>query len=383
MLAKQIISTLKPVFNLEINYLDSSKKIIPLDGLRGFAVLLVVFFHCFGFLRISYFGWMGVDLFFVLSGFLISGILIDGKSDKLYYKNFFGKRFLRIFPLYYFALLIITILSFVPFIKGIDKINAPNIFYWIYLQNWQTTYFGEFSKENKLLSHFWSLAIEEQFYIFWPFIIKRFSKNKIISFIIVFIIFAVLLRIYFFTHDNIGYYVNTFSRFDALCIGSLLAILIRDKKEILERFALYIMFISGLFIVFHAIFSGPHFSHLLMASFGFTLVSLFWASILIFAISGRVYLTKFFSYKFLTFFGKYSYGMYVYHAIIYILLSIPLTNFLNKFGNNTLIVDLITSLILVLLSVIVSFFSFNLFEKHFIKYKKYFQNNNEIIIQNK
>lgn len=363
---------LKPFIKYDVTYVNSSQKIVPLDGLRGLAVVLVVFFHCFEFLKISYIGWIGVDLFFVLSGFLITGILIDGKQKANYYKNFFGKRVLRIFPLYYLALLIITFLAVVNPFNDI-AINIPNIYYWLYIQNWQITFSGKLSLENPLLSHFWSLAVEEQFYIFWPFIIKN-CKIKTLPFVILFfVIVSIILRTFLFTHNNVGYYVNTFSRFDALCIGSLGAVFIRYRKDFLKNYLIYIFIASGLFIILNAIISGPHFSHAITAKIGYTVNALFWISLLLYSISGTTFLSTVFSLRFFTFFGKYSYGMYVYHAIIYLIFTARLFKALSGHGLNVICCLLLDSSIIVLASILVSILSYNLFEKRFLKYKKHFE----------
>ncbi len=141
-----------------------------LDGLRGIAIILVLFFHCsrFEFLpvrAISAFGWTGVDLFFVLSGFLITGILIDTKGKEGFYKNFFMKRVLRIFPLYYLTLCIFFIPSFFFHFELTEYYITHQIYFWTYTQNLLFAFDG-WPENARFLNHFWSLAIEEQFYIF-------------------------------------------------------------------------------------------------------------------------------------------------------------------------------------------------------------------------
>src|SRR5580765_1086061 len=81
-----------------------------LDGLRGLAILLVVFYHNFGFINYSFFGWIGVDLFFVLSGYLITDILLKTVNEPGYLRNFFARRVLRIFPLYYLSLIVFLLI---------------------------------------------------------------------------------------------------------------------------------------------------------------------------------------------------------------------------------------------------------------------------------
>jgi peptidoglycan/LPS O-acetylase OafA/YrhL len=160
----------------------NSQRITNLDGIRGIAVLWVMLHHfqLYGegfppttFLdrqveRLTISGWIGVDLFFVLSGFLITGILLDSKSNTGYFRKFYMRRFLRIFPLYYGFLF-----AFMFVLPLIDPEGAEfqlqfkeQIWYWTYLINWKlaTIYVSEYIG----ISHFWSLAIEEQFYLVWP-----------------------------------------------------------------------------------------------------------------------------------------------------------------------------------------------------------------------
>ena len=164
----------------------------PLDGIRGLAIIGVILCHLtvFGpediyrdykFINsVFYAGWSGVDLFFVLSGFLITGILLDHKVSPYYYKSFYIRRILRIFPVYYFALTVIVLAAFfltheyitiqnsglkAELIRSMDHVNNEHLSFCFYLQNWSVFFTGD---GPEYLFHFRSLAIEEQFYIIWP-----------------------------------------------------------------------------------------------------------------------------------------------------------------------------------------------------------------------
>lgn len=150
-----------------------------LDGLRGFAILLVLCSHLVSLPpggrspfvdrlvgMILGLGWVGVDLFFVLSGFLITGILVQSRGGPHYFRNFYARRSLRIFPLYYLFLAIATFIS--PLLLSPESIlTLPKEHawvYWLYLSN-----FG--GKPSEAFAHTWSLAVEEQFYLVWPAIV--------------------------------------------------------------------------------------------------------------------------------------------------------------------------------------------------------------------
>lgn len=161
--------------------------LLPLDGVRGLAILMVVCSHSFesnynsGSLPVRvlghlfYYGSFGVDLFFVLSGFLITGILVDSITDAHYFRNFYARRALRIFPLYYLVLLLCFALT------------RPLHLHWgsmgwllpVYLQNLRPQEIVTFSAGSGIaLFHFWSLAIEEQFYLVWPAIVLSCTTSE-------------------------------------------------------------------------------------------------------------------------------------------------------------------------------------------------------------
>ncbi len=136
-----------------------------LDGLRGLAILLVVVYHNFGFINYFFFGWLGVDLFFVLSGFLITDILLRSRDRKEGLSHFYIRRVLRIFPLYYLALLLfLVILPGLGFFRSTLQYYVDNQFWlWTYLQNW--LYMIKPTGETHIIHHLWSLVVEEQVYI--------------------------------------------------------------------------------------------------------------------------------------------------------------------------------------------------------------------------
>ena len=167
----------------------SARGHIPaLDGVRGLAVLMVMTFHFFqrddwrhipigrALTSISHIGQTGVDLFFVLSGFLITGILLDAKGSPHYFRTFYVRRVLRIFPLQYVALafffFVLPLIANVPWVPFGDQLWG-----WLYAINLHTTFS---STEARLPGHFWSLAVEEHFYFIWPAVVLMCSRRRIV-----------------------------------------------------------------------------------------------------------------------------------------------------------------------------------------------------------
>lgn len=354
---------------MDINYKQGY--IGALDGIRGCAILLVLIYHCvnvsiFPFNQITDIGWTGVDLFFVLSGFLITGILIDTKGNNNFLITFFFRRSLRIFPLYYLVLLIFFVVLSIPEIneanKYLDKRHFQDIFYYLtYTQNINFSFNGWGITD--ILNPFWSLAIEEQFYLVWPLVIL-FTKNNKLLFISIFLITISLITRNLIP-DNPFSYVFTLARFDSLTIGSIAAFLIRRDVKLLNKyvFPIFIISISVLAVVIFYTRSvsimNPHFIR-----YGYTLFDILFACIIIF-IFDKAHIGKlsniFFDTAFLRFFGRYSYGIYVYHWLLYRGLYVYLEL---KFSLHKLYI--IPFLIFV---VLVSMLSYHLYEKRFLKYK--------------
>lgn len=212
------------------------KKIPQLDGIRGIAVLLVLMDHAGGTYSSLPFqwalekGWMGVDLFFVLSGFLITGILFDAKSSDGYFKNFYARRCLRIWPLYYALLFFMFVL--VPLLRPQEAHvvfaarSSPWWAYPFYLQNFLVPVPTD---ATGLLGVTWSLAIEEQFYLFWPMIVRLCSRAQLRGIAIAVIVISPALRFFLAAH-GVNIYSNVFCRLDGLMAGALLALVARGAR---------------------------------------------------------------------------------------------------------------------------------------------------------
>jgi len=350
-----------------------SNRISILDGFRGVAVILVV---CYHYLPYCSFGWVGVDLFFVLSGFLITGKLIESLGNKKYLASFYKKRLLRIVPLYYLVLLLFFVLLplvLPSFVSGsIKELISQQSHYWLFTVNIHDAFNGW--PANITLVPLWSLACEMQFYFIWPFVVLlayRQSSKKFIAVLIVFIAGAILFRLF---GNNGGYFSSAFSyvllpaRLDAFSIGAMLYIFVND-----ERFTSFvkagwkISLISFVLIVAIVLYqkSGWHLDDILVGKWGYTLNALFWAGLMGFAMQ-RNNFSKIFTVSWLMKAGKYSYAIYILH--------VPVKVFLLKFSGEPQVASAKYYLIILVAAVCTVLFSvtsFHVVEKRFLQLKKF------------
>jgi peptidoglycan/LPS O-acetylase OafA/YrhL len=208
-------------------------RIPQLDAVRGVAVLVVLLHNTDKNLytgALARNGWMGVDLFFVLSGFLITGILLDSKGTDGYFRNFYARRCLRIWPLYYSALMFMFVL--VPAIRPSEagRIFEPRAMPWwsyfVFLQNFRVPVI---TAATGLLGVTWSLAVEEQFYLVWPIVVRFCSQSRLRNIAITIVCLSPVLRFYLLRR-HFAVYPNTFCRLDGLMAGALLAMLFRSRN---------------------------------------------------------------------------------------------------------------------------------------------------------
>jgi len=341
-----------------------------LDGLRAIAALMVMFFHFFQhlscndglgllFKRISGFGQTGVSLFFVLSGFLITRILLKEKQSEKYFINFYVRRSLRIFPLYYFYLCLVFFI--IPFFENTSTPEFfRQVYHWIYLQDFAITFKWNYSGPL----HFWSLAVEEHFYLFFPLLVYFLKEKQLVVSLFSLIVLSVILR---FILSVKGYEVFyfTFTRLDELSLGALLAVL-ELKGKLTGTFSKYFLYLFLIILVptctLWFIFTSE--SNLYLQTFKFLLISLIYFSVIGFLITASKthFLNKLLVNKMLLFTGKISYGLYVYHGICF-------AYFTKYVPTENIIINFIGSFIL---AFFVSTLSYYFFEKHFLKLKKHF-----------
>jgi peptidoglycan/LPS O-acetylase OafA/YrhL len=287
--------------------INSASRIPALDGLRGIAILLVLLFHAIfqlqpatpwikQWLAAGRLAWSGVDLFFVLSGFLIGGILLDERSSPRYFATFYIRRAFRILPLYYLALALFS-LRFLPLqqVFGHAFKLSPNPVPWIsyltFTQNIAMALVGGLGAVPMAAT--WSLAVEEQFYLTIPWIIRKIARPNLAWILVSVIVLAPLLRtaLYlFFRHGGFAAYVLMPCRADALCLGVFCALLVRtprwSKLLLAHRKSLYVA-TGFLFLGLVALtFRGYEFSAW-MLTIGYSWLGLFYSGCLLIAITAR------------------------------------------------------------------------------------------------
>ncbi len=380
----------------ESSYKIHSARIPALDGVRGVAIFAVMLYHftlfplalggkglwqCAGRLEfilanILLSGWTGVDLFFVLSGFLITGILADSRENEHYFFSFYRHRFLRIFPLYFlFLILSLWFLKFFP--AQISHAAGPyNVWLFTFTSNLLIALKGLTSIPLPLL-HVWSLAIEEHFYLVWPFIILFCSRRKAIILCLLLMLVALTVRI--MQHDWLPAYVLTHARVDALAAGSLLALLSREVSDNIRlSFFSRLLAISS-FAALVGIFvsrGGLSFEDRIVTTMGFSVLALFFmAFVALCRFDEDSFLVRAVSIKPLRLLGKYSYGVYLIHQPLVIFLwSAGLMNFLlpgvsAEWELYRPAAVLLSLLIPMFASVSIAIVSWHGFEQHFLKRK--------------
>jgi peptidoglycan/LPS O-acetylase OafA/YrhL len=307
----------------------SGAQIAELDGVRGLAILLVIAFHLVqavplisrelprAVVTLSRLGQTGVDLFFVLSGFLITGILLRHRERPDALKNFWGRRFLRIFPLYYSVLVLIAVY---PALRNIPLDKAAGDWWmWTYLANVPPTFFD---KETSL-PHFWSLAVEEQFYLFWPLIVLAVSTQRLWHITLGLGALAPIFRLGFGLQDWSTFYALP-CRMDGLAAGAGLAIGIHlgwFSDAHLLRVRAIIGVICGASAVWFTLASGNGAltNQVVKHSLYAMIYTWLLAELILGSKSGMV--CTIFRSSVLRTWGKYSYGCYVLHPLLMALVN--------------------------------------------------------------
>lgn len=317
-----------------------------LDGLRALAILTVLGSHTKNY----DFGWMGVQFFFVLSGFLITGILLRMKESlpaRQYFKSFYGRRFLRIFPLYYFYLFLLGLAAWqtdlIPF-KFIQQEIQNNVqpqlpYAFLYIYNF--LHASVWYQHTPFLSHLWSLSVEEQFYIVWPLVLFLTPKEKIKGLFLTAIVLGPILRwaIYLIFQSqafpallpapHLAVYVLPFSHADAFAFGAYVSQFSLPKPR-LQLAVLAVMIPILGFATQYTWFGDVRpdtlgYEFTLKGAYkfiwGYSILNYFFA-LVVHAVHRTGLWTRFLESPVMRYLGKISYGMYVYHyAVIWFIIQ--------------------------------------------------------------
>jgi peptidoglycan/LPS O-acetylase OafA/YrhL len=352
-----------------------------LDGLRTIAVMLVIVFHWFpvdkGLNLISN-GPLGVTLFFVLSGFLITRILLQNRQlQAVYsfsdiYRVFMMRRVLRIFPLYYLVLLFVWLapgMAFIPEIQT-DFYDHP-LHYLLYSSNFLIDKTGNWSN---VLSIFWTLAVEEQFYLFWPIVIIKTPTRHLRRVIIATILAGIATRgVLFFVDRNSGVLMPTC--LDSFGLGALWAYtLINDDKP--GRFIKIISLsapIAGLLFLFFCYDHDNTLFKVLFFRLSMSILSLYLVANASYKQGFGSYFGTFLESAVATYLGRISYGLYIFHIMVpYLLIPITISAIRYFFGISVILTDKSIIVVSTILLIMIATMSKFCFEQYFINLKSYF-----------
>ena len=347
--------------------------------MRGIAIILVILYHNFNFIEYFNYGWLGVDLFFVLSGFLITNILLNSLSSENYFKNFYARRVLRIFPLYYFSLLLFLFIvpAINPSLLEMSYYREHQVWFWTYLQNWPLIIKSD--ESGIALNHYWSLAIEEQYYLLWPLIILLLKKPKRILFLCVLLLIIVIVARFYIWENKEDYpaYERAFlfTRIDGILIGSMLAAIYKINIHLLRKyFTFFLLTLTAVNYLFYLYKQNQSPDFPVWGIAGFTTFSLIFAIVVYEAVmkENRV-VNHILTNRVLRFLGKYSYGFYIFHWPVFLLVK-PYTDKIvgEIMSTNGYLAMFLSSLLATLAGLLVSVASYHFFEKHFLKLKKRF-----------
>ncbi len=355
------------------------------DGVRGLAILLVILSHSYQsffqssldrfWYRVSTAGWIGVDMFFVLSGFLITRILIQSRQTPLYFQTFYIRRALRIFPLY--ALFLCFFFGAIPFFPNLSSLFSidRSHFFWhlLFLSNLYFSYLGFYP--GHIVDISWSLSIEEQFYLFWPLLVWK-SPLKNLR-LVCFSLLSLSIGLIFFqvvSHTPLNStYFFTLTRWHGILCGSALATIILDpvaSKYFYSKIDL--IFNLSCLLSILSFSQGIHTTSLLVQLLGFPSYAIFFTALLAkLNFNTKGLLLSFFNLKGLRYLGKYSYGLYLTHQPIIILIEKILPSYIrhSALSSVPLVGTLLFQSVSIFICLLCAYLIYHGFEVYFLNLK--------------
>jgi len=374
----------------------AAPRIGALDGLRGLAVIAVFLVHCvengpaLAVGRLGWWsrnllntGWIGVDLFFVLSGFLITGILLDARGSAGYFKNFYARRALRILPIYYLALIIAFVVC--GWLLGIDdpdfaRLRREQWMFWLHVQNWLIVGAGQWIDGPVPIGHFWTLAVEEQFYLAWPLLVLL-PRKLFVAVVLAVIVACPLLRAWLHVRGTpwVAIHVATITRADALALGGLVAVLVRSQvpAATLVRAALIALAVSGAgvgaLLIRQRYFTGWSVAP------GYSLLAIAGAALVLLAVRlpADHAVVRALSWRPLRWFGFYSYGAYIIHLPVMHWAGVGWRRWLSSTLGDGIAWLPLFILVTIAVTMALAWAVWHLVERHFLKLKRHFPSHPE------
>jgi peptidoglycan/LPS O-acetylase OafA/YrhL len=367
------------------SHLREKPRVRALDGIRGLAVLVVMCYHLGGgahsnntvlhaFGTMNKMGYTGVTLFFVLSGFLITGILWDSRGTPHWWRSFFIRRSLRIFPLYYASLLLVVIVALV--VGHLHQCLSRIWTYVLYLQRLSAGPEGRDIDAPLRLGHFWSLAVEEQFYLLWPWLLRWIPDRLSAKLLCIGIfVFSCLYRLITWTVAIRFAAVGDLPTYSgALALGAWLALSYRGPEWVtLERRMPVVAWTSGCGFLATAILSGSlrpdgSFTPMLMI-IGLPLVMIFFGALIALALQEGI-IRRIAETGILRWLGGISYAAYVFHVLFMDLFAWLANDVAAKYGRNAVLgANFVIGMSLTLL---LAWLSGRYFEAPFLRLKEQF-----------
>jgi peptidoglycan/LPS O-acetylase OafA/YrhL len=375
----------------------SHRHLPALDGLRGLAIVLVFLVHYGGGAKSSFFplriaglavqaGWTGVTLFFILSGFLISGILWDARDQLHPWRNFYMRRVLRIFPLYYAALLIVVLAATVTLHARTAWTHL--YIYALYIQNIPLPFNAGNLGSPLELAHFWSLAVEEQFYLLWPFLLLRLKTlRQARALCLAVFLLSAAFRVFAWFHLPaaitplhptyrvfLGAYGFTLSRVGELAAGGYLAMCYREPVlwQRLKRWAPVLLFAGAAAFLGAAAHAGTFTDECAEGYLiGLLCMTLCFSGLLVLSLEPGI-VNRLANIRILRWLGGISYGFYVFHVLFMHQYEAIAHALAPNAGNN--VIFGLEFLVAAVLTTLLAFLSFRFFESPFLRLRSRYRN---------